>query len=224
LILLHNNVDQLQSSAILVDECRKLRTCHDRRFEHFSKKSIAFRALRFLRMSTIDLDDILDQALDDFAEQELNDQLSAAERDGKEEDPLGKEIEAQSERQRNGAQMEQLMSSMNDPKYGKSLQSTLKSLSSTAGGVESVDHLFDELAKQFETNLRPTHMPTNPDNDEEILHADREVAATLQMMSSAQEGMEGFEAGKIEETGEQMMEEMMAQFESLGEKEDYNEV
>ena len=36
--------------------------------------------------------------------------------------------------------------------------------------------------------------------------------------------MEGFEAGKMEEVGEAMMEEMMAQFESMGEKEDYNEV
>lgn len=116
------------------------------------------------------------------------------------------------------------MSSLDDPKYGKSLQSTLKSLSSTAGGVESVDHLFDQLAKQFETNLKPTHMPTNANNPDEIHHADREVAATMQMISSAQEGMEGFEAGKIEEAGETMMEEMMAQFESLGEKEDYNEV
>lgn len=67
-------------------------------------------------------------------------------------------------------------------------------------------------------------MPTNPDSAEEILHADREVAATMQMISSAQQGMEGFEAGKIEEAGENMIEEMMAQFESLGEKEDYNEV
>ena len=36
--------------------------------------------------------------------------------------------------------------------------------------------------------------------------------------------MEGFEAGKLEEVGESMMEDMMQQFEELGEKEDYNEV
>jgi hypothetical protein len=175
-------------------------------------------------MNSVDLDDILNQALDDFDEQELNDQLAQAEREGQKEDPLAQQIEAQNERDRNRAHMEQLMGSLDDPKYGKSLQTTLKSLSSTAGGVESVDQLFDQLAKQFETNLKPTHMPTNPDNAEEIQHADREVAATMQMISSAQQGMEGFEAGKIEEAGENMIEEMMAQFESLGEKEDYNEV
>lgn len=42
------------------------------------------------------------------------------------------------------------------------------------------------------------------------------------MLAQGQKGMAGFEAGKMEETGEAMMEEMMAQFEALGEKEDYN--
>ena len=36
--------------------------------------------------------------------------------------------------------------------------------------------------------------------------------------------MEGFEAGKLEEVGESMMEDMMQQFEELGEKEEYDEV
>ena len=36
--------------------------------------------------------------------------------------------------------------------------------------------------------------------------------------------MEGFEASKLEDVGEQMMEDMVAQFENLGEREDYNEV
>ena len=44
------------------------------------------------------------------------------------------------------------------------------------------------------------------------------------MIAEAQKGMEGFEAGKFEEVGETMMEDMMQQFESMGDKEDYNEV
>ena len=36
--------------------------------------------------------------------------------------------------------------------------------------------------------------------------------------------MEGFESSKLEDTGDQMIQEMAAQFERLGEKEDYNEV
>lgn len=44
------------------------------------------------------------------------------------------------------------------------------------------------------------------------------------MIAEAQKGMEGFEAGKFEEVGETMMEDMMQQFESMGDKDDYNEV
>jgi peroxin-19 len=81
--------------------------------------------------------------------------------------------------------------------------------------------------------LSPLHLYRNfyiafvandPNNPNQIEAADRTVAATMQMMSQAAVGMEGFEAGKMEEAGDQMMEDMMAQFEALGDKEDYNEV
>ena len=157
-------------------------------------------------------------------DQELNEQMTRTKNDASSDDFLANAQKEQSEREKSRAHMEQLMSGLQDPKYGKSLQSTLKSLSSTSEGVENVDQLFDQLAKQFESNLKSTHMPGDPNNPEEIQSADREVAATMQMISSAQQGMEGFEAGKMEEVGETMMEDMMAQFESLGEKEDYNEV
>lgn len=73
-------------------------------------------------------------------------------------------------------------------------------------------------------NIKPTHMPDGPNDAAGILKADREVAATLQMVGRAHKGMEGFEAAKMEEVGETMIEDMMSQFEALGEKEDYNEV
>jgi peroxin-19 len=44
------------------------------------------------------------------------------------------------------------------------------------------------------------------------------------MLGEAQKGMAGVDASKMEEAGEGMMDDMMAQFEALGEKEDYNEV
>lgn len=50
------------------------------------------------------------------------------------------------------------------------------------------------------------------------------MADTLKLIAEAQKGMEGFEAEKLEEVGESMMEDMMQQFEELGEKDDYNEV
>jgi peroxin-19 len=60
--------------------------------------------------------------------------------------------------------------------------------------------------------------------NEGVKKADDVVAATLEMFSKAQQGMEGFDTTKMEEVGEDMMEDMMAQFEALGEKEDYNDV
>ena len=44
------------------------------------------------------------------------------------------------------------------------------------------------------------------------------------MIAEAQKGMEGFDSEKLDEVGETMMEDMMQQFEGLGEEDDYNEV
>lgn len=97
-------------------------------------------------------------------------------------------------------------------------------MSNTSEGAETVDSLFANITKQFDSNFKPSYYPDGPQDKNGIQNADREVAATLQMVSRANKGMEGFEANKMEEVGETMMEDMMAQFEALGEKEDYNEV
>ena len=115
------------------------------------------------------------------------------------------------------------MGGMNDETFGPTLQKTLQSLSHTSEGNENVEALFEQLAKQFNTGLKPNVLPSGPD-DPDIETADATVAETAQLLGQAQRGMEGFEVGKMEEVGESMMEEMMAQFEALGEKEDYNEV
>ncbi len=168
------------------------------------------------------LDSILEQALDDFEEQDLAEKVLRTERKDESNEDLAREQER--ERLINKVKMETMMGTLQDPTYGPTLQNTLKSLSTTTEGVENVDQLFESLAKQFDTNLKPSYMPTGPNDAKGIEVADREVAATLQMIGRAQKGMEGFEASKMEEVGETVMEDMMAQFEALGEKEDYNEV
>jgi hypothetical protein len=173
-------------------------------------------------MNNFELDSILDQALDDFEEQDLADRVLKAEQDDESDEEA--EREAERERLMNREKMETMMSTLQNPEYGPTLQNTLRSLSTTTEGVETVDQLFGQLAKQFDTNLKPSYMPHDSDDIQGIEVADREVAATLQMIGTAQKGMEGFEAAKMEEVGETVMEDMMAQFEALGEKEDYNEV
>ena len=175
-------------------------------------------------MDSTDLDAILNQALDDFEEQELAEKLVQVEQDAARERAVAEQEQRENERRANRDEMESLMNSLQDPTYGPTLQATLKNLSDTSGGNENVKSLFGDLASQFEQNLKPSYMPSDPDSASEIQGADREVAATMAMIGQAQQGMEGFEAGRMEEVGEGMMEDMMQQFESLGEKEDYNEV
>lgn len=167
----------------------------------------------------MDLDAILDQALDDFDDQEISKQAKEVAEASK---GLDEERKAEETRRKN--ELLKMMDSMKDPEHGSSLQSTLKQLSGTSEGVESVDSLFKQLSEGFETAHKDSYLPDGPNDIEGIEKADAEVAKTLQMVGSAQQGMEGFEAGKMEAAGEDMMEEMMAQFEALGDKEDYNEV
>jgi hypothetical protein len=101
---------------------------------------------------------------------------------------------------------------------------TLVSLSSTSEGNRSVDNLFTSLGKQFEQNFKSGVVPIDPKDSSAVAGADRQVAGTLEMLASAQNGMLGFESNKLEDVGETMMEDMMAQLEALGEREDYNEV
>lgn len=175
-------------------------------------------------MDLKDLDAILDQALDDFEEQNLAERLAKETTDGKEDEKRHHAEMLEREKLDNQQKMEGLLSSLQDPAYGEVLQNTLRSLSTTQEGVQNVDHLFDEIAKQFQTNLKPNLYPDGPEDQAGIALGDREVAATMAMIGQAQQGMEGFEPAKLEEVGETMMEDMMAQFEALGEKEDYNEV
>jgi len=169
-----------------------------------------------------DLDAILDQALDDFEEQELSDkagQLAAA-HDTKKED----EVDPREEAERNAEHMHNLLREMEDPRYGSVLQNTLKSLSQTKEGSERVDEVFERTKAGFSTNHKPSFLPDGPDDAAGIQTTDFEVAETLSNLAKAQQGMQGFETGKIEDVGETMMEDMMAQFQALGDKEDYHEV
>lgn len=178
--------------------------------------------------SNLDLDAILEQALDDFELLEATGTMKDILVDQKGVTDFREEKEKQ--RLEDVAKMGKMMDDMTHPKYGDALQSTFKTLSGTADGIKTVNEVFDRTAQQAEKQLQTGFVPggpvdTTPENlNSTVQSADREVASTLKLIAEAQKGMEGFEAGKMEEAGESMMEEMMSQFEALGEKEDYNEV
>jgi hypothetical protein len=84
-------------------------------------------------MKEADLDFILDQALDDFEQQEISDQVkSLGEKLDQDEDDS--QILQAEEAKKNRDHMEGLLNSIQDPNYGKSLQYTLNSLNETAEG------------------------------------------------------------------------------------------
>lgn len=166
------------------------------------------------------MDTLLDQSLDDFDEESLSVRAAAVEKP--DDDGIRNK---EDERLLQEARMEQLLAGMNDPTFGPTLQTTLRSLSKTTEGNQTVDDLFTNISKQFDTGLEPGFPVASSEKDEAgVEKMDLTVATTLSMLSKAQRGMEGFETNKMEEVGESMMEQMMAQIEALGEKEDYNEV
>lgn len=171
------------------------------------------------------LDDILNDALDDFEEQETKDKIAEMASVSEMKDSTMSQADKEKEKLEEMRKMENIMSGMNDPRFGNTLTSTLASLSGTTEGISSVDDLYSTLNSAYDTSSQKSSViPTNPNDPEAIDKADRQIAGTLQMLGGAQKGMEGFEASKMEDAGETMMEDMMAQFEALGEKEDYKEV
>jgi hypothetical protein len=171
------------------------------------------------------LDDILNDALDEFEEQETKDKIAEMANVSEIKDSTMTQVDADKARIAEMQKMEKLMDGMNDPRFGSTLTSTLASLSGTTEGIQNVDDLYTTLNQAYDTSSqKSTVLPTNPDDPDAIGKADRQIAGTLQMLGGAQKGMEGFEASKLEDAGETMMEDMMAQFEALGEKEDYKEV
>ena len=176
-----------------------------------------------------DLDAILDSALDDFEEQQLAEKAAnTAKKDAAAaKSKAQKTAAAEKEKRARAEELARLMKGVEDPEFGPTVQNTLRDLSNTEEGNQTVEDLFSSLKDKFVDDRRTEFLPDGQpmQNDTEgIQKADFEVAKTLKMLGEAQKGMAGFEAGKMEEAGEQMIEDMMHQFESLGEKEDYQEV
>jgi peroxin-19 len=177
-----------------------------------------------------DLDLMLDDALDEFEAMEMQrkvDEQQAKENASKKRVEMSEQKRLEAERAARAEELQRMLNGVEDPSFGPTVQSTLKALSTTEEGNATVDDLFSSLSRQFNEGSQrstSTFLPTGPDDAAGIAVADNEVARTLQMLGEAQRGMTGFEAGRIEEAGESLMEDMISQFEALGEREDYNEV
>jgi peroxin-19 len=175
------------------------------------------------RKEAVDLDSILDDALDEFEDQQLAEKAAAAQKNEKESKVSKKEMSA-ADRAAKAEELQKMMLGVEDPEFGSTVAKTLQDLSNTEEGNATVEDLFSQVRGKFDDQRRPAYIPDEKDGEAGIQNADFDVSNTLKMLGEAQKGMAGIDASKMEEAGEGMMEDMMAQFEALGEKEDYNEV
>ena len=172
-----------------------------------------------------DLDDILNAALDELEDDGLQDPNDDdVEEDGK--GKKGKKLDL-SDKKAAGSRnrvdraledetklnaqksMDKLINDLQDPVYGESLQESLKALSGTQEGVNTMD---DYIGSQFKGVAK-----------EEGTDVDRTVSKLLNDMTSVGSNFE-MDTTRVETMGEDLMSQMMGEFEKMGEKEDYNEV
>ena len=141
--------------------------------------------------SNLDLDALLEQALDDF---ELLEAKDNAKEIMNKEKPINLKDQRNAEKHSEMSKMMETMNEINNPSSGLTVQSTLRELSGTAAGCATVDDLFKRSSMENDDDINTRFVPmgpseTNPDNlQDSVQSADREVAATLKMIAEAQKG------------------------------------
>eukprot|EP00605_Chrysophyceae_sp_TOSAG23-4_P000175 GSChrysophyteH1.ASY1.ANO1.209.1 assembled CDS len=145
------------------------------------------------KKGAVDLDSILDDALDEFEDQQLAEKAAAAQQKNEKTGASSKKETSAAERAAKARELQEMMRGVEAPEFGSTVAKTLQDLSNTEEGNQSVEDLFSQIHNKFDDSNRPAYIPDEKD-------------------------------GQPAEAGEGMMEDMMAQFEALGEKEDYNEV
>lgn len=161
----------------------------------------------FEQKSQEELDDILNSALDELEDEEDFSNAGTESRTAATSESLksAKDLDAQ-EKSDVARDMQALLAQMENPDVMASLEATLKQLGQNTDGSEQIKGMAGKEGEGEGTDL------------------DRTVIKTLEALGKASGEMEGQDMGDVEGMGEDIMKHMMAEFEKLGEKEDYNEV
>jgi len=163
--------------------------------------------------SDADLDDILNSALADFEEDELDNERHDHVAQQKQTDDMV-------------TKMGSLMEGIQDPSHGASLEETFRQLSTGSGAMPDLAAFLDPAAAVAATRggAKPKGGAGADEDADEDADLEKGVAKTLQNLANATEEMEGMETNQAEQMGEEMMTEMMKEFEKMGEKEDFQDV
>jgi len=169
------------------------------------------------KTSKEDLDDILNLALNELENNELTAQESGT--DSRADNQSSNDHKASVQ-----ASMNSLISDLQEPTIGSTLQDSLTALSGTQEGINTIDDYVGKVTggqSQFKKNM--AQQPGGLGNVDKT-QGDRTVERLLRDMSHVGGSVEGMEATQMEDMGGSIMNQMMSEFEKMGEKEDYNEV
>lgn len=145
-------------------------------------------------MTSLDtrLNSLLDETLDEFEEEEIRNKVAHM-KQGRTDDnediddgETKKSLSAERER------MKALLDEMNNPSYGNTIKQTLQSLSTTSEGIKTVDNLFASLNGPYDSQYDTSLMsyPKDPDSPSKVEFTDRNIAGTMKLLGSMQQGME----------------------------------
>lgn len=164
------------------------------------------------------LDKILDQAIEEFEEEEglsrlHEDAIGSQYLNGdKGQLQLHQELE-KSMRVEAQANMDRLVENLRNPAFQETLASTFQALSGNMDGVSTIEQFMRQQSEGIQQRQ---------DNDE--VNLDRSVAKTMNLLATEGAHMEGLETAQFAATGEELMTNMIAEFEKLGQKEDFDQI
>lgn len=174
-----------------------------------------------------ELDDILNSALEEFEEEELT-KISAEAAGTLVGGDKSQRVDvrlAEGTRQEVSAQLSNMVDQLSDPHHGEALRQTFEHLSGVTEGAETLDAFLEQLKeKERFSAAGGADAEQKPLEEGGATEVDRSVAQTLQMLAENASNMEGMSSSQVEGYGEDMMNSMIAEYEKMGEKEDFNEV
>ncbi|KAJ8614234.1 hypothetical protein CTAYLR_001163 [Chrysophaeum taylorii] len=140
-----------------------------------------------------EVDKILKEAVDEF---EAEEGLAQKSKSGRVDRRLAEEMKGDAL-----GVMEKLVDNLRNPAFASTLASTLQALSGTSAGARTTS----EAVRDDEVDL------------------DRAMATTMESFATHAADMEGMDSAQFASSGETMMTNMIAEFEKLGRKEDFDQ-
>jgi len=111
--------------------------------------------------------------------------------------------------------MDTLVENLRNPAFADTLTMTLRALSGNEEGARTIE--------QFMSDQRLRATRATPDEAPEV-ELDRSLATTMELLATSSTDMEGLETAQVEMFGDEMMTNMIAEFERLGQKEDFDQI